>query len=70
VQTPAVRAGNLSVPWDCAFIDVLCGGAASCATKPCGRPNGENHKGALDWWRREKLEYGVIGAIYGADASR
>ena len=53
IQTPAVIAGNLSVPWDCAFIRT-----------DCGRPNGENHKGAVDWWRRKKVEYDVIGKIY------
>lgn len=53
IQTPAVKAGNLSVPWDCAFIRT-----------DCGRPNGENHKGAVDWWRRKKVEYDVIAKIY------
>lgn len=64
VQTPAVVAGNLSVPWDCAFVNVLCGGGNACYSKPCGRPGGSNHKGAVDWWRREKLTLSAVADIY------
>jgi len=58
--------GNLTVPWDCAYINVECGGGASCLTRPCGRPGGLNHKGAVDAWRRKKLSYDAVGALYGA----
>jgi hypothetical protein len=44
---------NLTVPWDCGFIDTT-----------CGRPGGYNHKGVVDFWRRQKEEYPVIAAIY------
>jgi hypothetical protein len=64
IQTPAVVAGNLTVPWDCAYVNVECGGGASCLSKPCGRPAGLNHKGAVDWWRREKESYPLLAAIY------
>jgi len=37
---------SLSVAWNCSYIDVK-----------CGRPGGENHKGAVDFWRREKIDY-------------
>ena len=57
---------NLTTPWDCGFIDVMCGGGASCANKPCGRPGGMNHKGTVDFWRREKESFPLLSAIYGA----
>jgi beta-glucuronidase len=44
---------NLTVAWDCAFVNVS-----------CGRPKGENNKGAVDWWRREKLSFGAVSQIY------
>lgn len=44
---------NLSVPWDCAYIDVS-----------CGRPGGENHKGQVDFWRRIKQSFAPLAAIY------
>ena len=37
------HADNLTVPWDCGFVNVECGGGASCLNKPCGRPAGLNH---------------------------
>jgi hypothetical protein len=49
---------NLTVPWDCASISVS-----------CGRPGGENHKGAVDFWRREKEEFGPLAAIFGSPQS-
>lgn len=49
---------NLTVPWDCGYIDVT-----------CGRPGGENHKGAVDFWRRTKEEYPVLAGIYAHAAS-
>jgi len=55
---------DLSVPWDCAYINVLCGGGADCAHKPCGRPNGVNHKGTVDAWRRPKESYPLLAAIF------
>ncbi len=58
--------GNLSQPWDCLYVNVECGGGASCLNKPCGRPGGLNHKGAVDLWRRKKLSYDAVGALYGA----
>ena len=60
----APNDGNLTKPWDCLFVNVLCGGGASCLNKPCGRPAGLNHKGAVDFWRREKLSYATVGALY------
>jgi hypothetical protein len=44
---------SLSFPWDCAYINVT-----------CGRPGGENHKGVVDFWRREKLGFEVLTKIY------
>ena len=29
-----------------------------------GRPGGENHKGSLDFWRREKPAFGIVAAKY------
>lgn len=49
---------HLSVPWDCAYIN----------TK-CGRPGGENHKGQVDYWRREKETFHTLSQVYGT-ASR
>jgi beta-glucuronidase len=49
--------GNLSTPWDCASVDVS-----------CGRPKGENNKGAVDFWRREKLSFARISQIYAENA--
>ena len=48
---------NLSTPWDCAYVDVS-----------CGRPKGQNNKGAVDWWRREKLSFAAVSQIYGENA--
>ncbi len=64
VQSAAVIAGNLTVPWDCAYVNVECGGGKDCLNKPCGRPAGLNHKGAVDFWRRKKESYAQIAAIY------
>lgn len=61
----APHPNNLTVPWDCLFINVECGGGASCLNKPCGRPGGINHKGALDMWRRKKLSYTSLSNLYG-----
>jgi len=44
---------SLSVPWNCSYISVK-----------CGRPGGENHKGVVDYWRREKLDFTTIQNIY------
>ena len=44
---------NLTVPWDCGYIDVS-----------CGRPNGMNHKGVVDWWRRPKESNASMAALY------
>ena len=46
---------DLSVPWNCSYIDVS-----------CGRPNGMNHKGTVDWWRREKEAFPVIEKLFAA----
>jgi len=43
---------SLSVPWDCSYIDVN-----------CGRPGGENHKGLVDFWRREKMSFAVLAEM-------
>merc|ERR1712083_322135 len=32
----------------------------------CHRPGGENHKGVVDFWRREKEAYHVVAAKYNA----
>ena len=42
-------------PPTCAYIDVS-----------NGRPGGENHKGVIDFWRREKPAYDVVAAKYNA----
>ena len=44
---------NLSVPWDCAYVDVS-----------CGRPKRENNKGSVDYWRRPKLVYSSLTQIF------
>ena len=44
---------SLSVPWDCGYIDVS-----------CGRPGGENHKGIVDFWRRQKMDFPLVAGIY------
>jgi len=44
---------SLSTPWDCGFI-----------SEKCGRPGGENHKGMVDFWRREKAVFPVLQKIY------
>jgi hypothetical protein len=31
-----------------------------------GRPGGENHKGVIDFWRREKPSYQIVAAKYNA----
>ncbi len=53
--TGGYPTGNLSIPWDCAYISAS-----------CGRPGGENHKGVVDMWRRKKAEFGPMAAIYAA----
>ena len=44
---------SLSVPWTCGFIRT-----------DCGRPNGCNHKGVVDWWRRPKESFATVQALY------
>jgi len=51
--TYATHPPSLSVPWNCTYIN-----------EKCGRPGGENHKGAVDFWRREKLGYSTLQKIY------
>jgi beta-glucuronidase len=46
---------NLTVPWTCGFIRT-----------DCGRPNGVNHKGVVDWWRRPKESFFTMQQIYAA----
>jgi hypothetical protein len=62
----APHSDNRTTPWDCLYINVECGGGAECLNKPCGRPGGINHKGAVDMWRRKKLSYDAVGALYRA----
>jgi ABC-type Fe3+/spermidine/putrescine transport system ATPase subunit len=59
----AVQLGD-KVPALLSRLHVECGGGASCLSKPCGRPAGLNHKGTVDWWRREKESYPLLAAIY------
>lgn len=47
---------TLTQPWDCAVVN-----ASALA---CGRPKGENNKGAVDWWRRKKLSFDVVAQLY------
>eukprot|EP01147_Barroeca_monosierra_P006618 gene6618-325_t len=44
---------TLAVPWNCSYIDI----------SP-SRPGGENHKGAMDFWRRSKDVYFVAKELY------
>eukprot|EP00049_Salpingoeca_infusionum_P004894 m.85133 g.85133 ORF g.85133 m.85133 type:complete len:621 (+) comp12776_c0_seq3:137-1999(+) len=44
---------SLSTPWNCSYIDAS-----------CSRPGGENHKGAVDFWRRPKEVFGVVQSLY------
>lgn len=44
-----------SDPPTCAYINVS-----------CGRPTGANHKGVVDFWRREKQAYHVVAQKYNA----
>lgn len=53
-----VTGGNLSIPWDCAVVDVS-----------CGRPKGQNNKGVVDFWRRRKLDFDAVAAIFAAAAA-
>lgn len=48
---------NLTTPWDCAYI--------SQAQIDCGRPGGYNHKGVVDFWRRQKEDFPILAQIYG-----
>ena len=56
---------SLATPWDCASVN-----ATALA---CGRPKGENNKGAVDWWRRPKLSFNTVAQLYakygGGDAN-
>jgi len=36
----------------------------------CNRPGGENHKGVVDFWRREKEAYHTVSAKYNAISAR
>jgi len=47
---------TLTQPWDCASVN-----ATALA---CGRPKGENNKGAVDWWRRKKLSFDAVAQLY------
>jgi hypothetical protein len=51
---PTPWPATLTQPWNCSAISTA-----------CGRPGGENHKGAVDAWRRPKLEFGLVAAQYG-----
>ena len=42
-----------STPMNCSYI-----------TASCWRPGGENHKGLVDLWRRPKLAFGRVKALY------
>jgi len=42
------------------YINIACDGNCGYACRPCG----ENHKGVLDFWRREKLVYPVVKKLY------
>lgn len=53
-EYPTPWPATLTQPWNCSVI-----------TTTCGRPGGENHKGAVDAWRRPKLEFGPIARLYG-----
>jgi beta-glucuronidase len=53
----APHPNNLTVPWDCSYIDVT-----------CGRPGGENHKGQVDFWRRTKSTFDGLKAVFAAAA--
>lgn len=44
---------NASTPMDCAYI-----------SPKCWRPGGENHKGAVDFWRRKKQVFGAVQAVF------
>ena len=41
------------VPPTCGYIDIY-----------CHRPGGENHKGAVDFWRRKKLTFSTVTELY------
>uniref|UniRef100_A0A7S4NS90 Mannan endo-1,4-beta-mannosidase n=2 Tax=Paramoeba aestuarina TaxID=180227 RepID=A0A7S4NS90_9EUKA len=44
---------NMTLPWNCAYIDVT-----------CQRPGGENHKGIVDAWRRTKRAFDVVSKLF------
>ena len=44
---------DASTPMNCSVIEAS-----------CWRPGGENHKGLVDFWRREKLSFGVVATLY------
>eukprot|EP00026_Physarum_polycephalum_P004975 Phypoly_transcript_05001.p1 GENE.Phypoly_transcript_05001~~Phypoly_transcript_05001.p1 ORF type:complete len:641 (+),score=19.62 Phypoly_transcript_05001:49-1923(+) len=41
-------------------INVSCDGHCGLGCRPCG----ENHKGTVDFWRREKLVYSIVQQMY------
>jgi len=41
-------------------INVECDGKCGLGCRPCG----ENHKGTVDFWRREKLVYAAVKTLY------
>lgn len=49
----ASHGESLSTPWNCTFVDVQ-----------CHRAGGENHKGAVDYWRRKKDVYAVAQRLF------
>jgi len=42
------------------YINVSCDGKCGLGCRPCG----ENHKGTVDFWRREKLAYSAVKTLY------
>jgi len=47
------------------FADLASEGPPNCTYILInGRPSGENHKGSLDFWRREKPIFGIVAAKY------
>lgn len=50
------------------FAELEAKGPPNCtwiATFRVGRPGGANHKGAVDFWRREKPIFGIVAGKYG-----
>lgn len=50
----------------CDYLEGVSPPTCGHISSSCWRPGGENHKGVVDFWRREKEGYALVGAKYNA----